>query len=51
MPAHRSKGAIAKVLRYAWVVEDRSLHDTSGEDYLIASWIVVRLNSVSDQNP
>ena len=43
MPAHRPKSAIAKVLRYAWIVEDRSLHDTGGEDYLIASWVVVRL--------
>ena len=51
MPAHRSKGAIAKVLRYAWVVENRSLHDAGGKDYLIASWIVVRLSSVSDQDP
>lgn len=48
MPTHRSKRAIAQVLRYAGIVEDGSLHDTSGEDNLIASWVVVRLMSVSD---
>ena len=51
MPAHRSECAIAQVLRYAWIVEDRSLHYAGREDYLIASWIVVGLMSVSDQEP
>ena len=49
MPAHRSECAIAQIPRYAWIIEDRSLHDTSREDYLIASWVVVRLMSVNDQ--
>lgn len=49
MPAHRSESAITQVLRYAWIVEDGSLHDTSGKDYLITSRVVVRLMSISDQ--
>ena len=48
MPAHRSERAIAQVLRYAWIIEDGSLHDTGREDYLIASWVVVCLMSVND---
>ena len=48
MAAHRSKCAIAQVLRYAWIVEDGGLHDTGREDYLVASWVVVRLVRVSD---
>ena len=48
MPTHRSKRAIAQVLRYAWIVEDGRLHDAGWEDYFIASWIVVCLMSRSD---
>lgn len=51
MPAHRSERAIAQVLRYAWIIEDGCLHDTGREDYLIASWVVVCLMSVNDQEP
>ena len=51
MPAHGSKCAITQVLWYACVIKDRSLHDASGEDNLIASRVVVRLMSVSVKKP
>ena len=48
MAAHRSKCAITQVLGNTWFVEDGGLHDARREDYLVASWVVVRLVRVSN---
>lgn len=48
MSTHRSERTVAQVLRYAWVVEDGSLHNAGRKHYLIASWVVIRLMRVSD---
>jgi hypothetical protein len=41
----RAEGAIAEVLRYARIVEDWMLHDTGGENDLIASRVVICVHS------
>lgn len=43
MTADSPKRAVAKILRNAWVVKDRCLHDASRENNLIPSGIIVCL--------
>lgn len=47
MPTDRAKRTIAEILRYTWVVEHRSLHDSGRENYLIPGGIVIGLSRIS----
>ena len=41
----RAEGAVAEILRYARIVEDWVLHDTGGENDLIAGRVVICVHS------
>jgi hypothetical protein len=41
----RAEGAVAEILRYGRVVEDWVLHDTGGENDLIAGRVVICVHS------
>jgi hypothetical protein len=47
----RAKGAVAEILRYARVVEDWVLHDTGGENDLIAGRVVICVHSGHSHAP
>jgi hypothetical protein len=40
-----AEGAVAEILRYTRIVEDRMLHDTGGENNLIAGRVVICVHS------
>ena len=46
MTTDRSKCAISKVLRHAWIIEHRGLHNSSWKNYFVSGRIVVRLSGV-----